>query len=225
MTYTLSTVPEQGEAISFANGVLRVPAHPIIPYIEGDGIGADIWPAARSVLDAAVQAAYGWRRRIEWMEVFAGKKFAQVFNTWLPEETLQAFKEFRVGIKGPLETPVGGGMRSLNVALRRELDLYTCLRPVRWFQGVPSPVRHPESVDMVIFRENTEDLYAGIEYEDGSAENLLFKTCLKSTSPKITPACASPKPAGSASSPSPGRARSGWCGRRSNGRWLTSAAA
>jgi len=184
MTYTLSTVPEQGEAISFANGALRVPAHPIIPYIEGDGIGADIWPAARAVLDAAVQAAYGWRRRIEWMEVFAGKKFSQRFNAWLPEETLQAFKEFRVGIKGPLETPIGGGMRSLNVALRRELDLYVCLRPVRWFQGVPSPVRHPEAVDMVIFRENTEDLYAGIEYEEGSADNILFKELLKEHFPK-----------------------------------------
>jgi isocitrate dehydrogenase len=184
MTYTLSTVPEQGEAITFANGVLRVPAHPIIPYIEGDGIGADIWPAARAVLDAAVQAAYGWRRRIEWMEVFAGKKFSQHFNAWLPEETLQAFKEFRVGIKGPLETPVGGGMRSLNVALRRELDLYVCLRPVRWFQGVPSPVRHPEAVDMIIFRENTEDLYAGIEFEEGSADNILFKDLLKEHFPK-----------------------------------------
>ena len=184
MTYTLSTVPEQGEAISFANGALRVPAHPIIPYIEGDGIGADIWPAARSVLDAAVQSAYGWRQRIEWMEVFAGKKSSQRFNAWLPEETLQAFKEFRIGIKGPLETPVGGGMRSLNVALRRELDLYACLRPVRWFQGVPSPVRHPESVNMTIFRENTEDLYAGIEYEEGSDENLLFKNLLKEHFPK-----------------------------------------
>ena len=147
-----------------------VPDDPIIPFIEGDGTGPDIWRASVRVFDAAVAKAYGGRRRLVWMEVFAGEKSFTQFNTWLPDDTIEAFREYYVGIKGPLTTPVGGGIRSLNVALRQLLDLYVCLRPVRWYRGVPSPVRHPEKVDVVIFRENTEDIYAGIEYAAGSAE-------------------------------------------------------
>jgi isocitrate dehydrogenase len=159
-----------GTAISRANGRLVVPDDPIIPFIEGDGTGPDIWRASVRVLDAAVQKAFGGRRTIAWKEVYAGEKSFKQFNTWLPDETVEAFREHYVGIKGPLTTPVGGGIRSLNVALRQLLDLYVCLRPVRWFQGVPSPVKHPEQIDMVIFRENTEDIYAGIEYVSGSPE-------------------------------------------------------
>jgi len=172
------------QKITVQNGALRVPDHPIIPFIEGDGTGPDIWRASVRVLDAAVQKAYGGRRRIEWMEVFAGEKAFRKFNTWLPDETVDAFREYLVGIKGPLTTPVGGGIRSLNVALRQLLDLYVCLRPVRWFKGVPSPVRHPEKVDMVIFRENTEDIYAGIEFEQASEDvkKVLF---LKETFPQM----------------------------------------
>ena len=157
-------------AISRANGRLVVPDDPIIPFIEGDGTGPDIWRASVRVLDAAVQKAFGGRRTIAWKEVYAGEKSFKQFNTWLPDETVEAFREHYVGIKGPLTTPVGGGIRSLNVALRQLLDLYVCLRPVRWFQGVPSPVKHPEQIDMVIFRENTEDIYAGIEYVSGTPE-------------------------------------------------------
>ena len=157
-------------AISRANGRLVVPDDPIIPFIEGDGTGPDIWRASVRVLDAAVLKAFGGRRTIAWKEVYAGEKSFKQFNTWLPDETVEAFREHYVGIKGPLTTPVGGGIRSLNVALRQLLDLYVCLRPVRWFQGVPSPVKHPEQIDMVIFRENTEDIYAGIEYISGTPE-------------------------------------------------------
>jgi len=178
MPYTHSPLPLSGLPITVQNGVLNVPDCPIIPFIEGDGIGVDVWPAARRVLDAAVQRAYGGVRQLAWMEVFAGQKASQRFGTWLPDETLQAFAEFMVGIKGPLTTPVGGGIRSLNVALRRQLDLYVCLRPMRWFEGVPAPVRRPQDVDMVIFRENTEDLYAGIEFELGTPENARFKDLL-----------------------------------------------
>jgi isocitrate dehydrogenase len=156
--------------ISLSNGRLVVPDDPIIPFIEGDGTGPDIWRASVRVFDAAVEKAYGGKRRVEWLEVLAGEKSFTRLNTWLPDETVDAFRKYYVGIKGPLTTPVGGGIRSLNVALRQMLDLYVCLRPVRWFQGVPSPVRHPEKVDMVIFRENTEDIYAGIEYVAGSAD-------------------------------------------------------
>jgi len=154
------------------DGRLRVPDRPVLLYIEGDGTGPDLWNAAVRVFDAAVERAYGGRRRIEWFEVFAGEKSNQVYGpgTWLPEETLAAFREYLVGIKGPLTTPVGGGIRSINVALRQMLDLYVCLRPVRWYRGVPSPVRKPQNVDMVIFRENTEDIYAGIEWEAGTPE-------------------------------------------------------
>ena len=157
-------------AITLKNGRLVVPDDPIIPFIEGDGTGPDIWRASVRVLDAAVEKSYGGRRRIAWKEVYAGEKSFKQFNSWLPDETVDAFREYYVGIKGPLTTPVGGGIRSLNVALRQLLDLYVCLRPVRWYRGVPSPVRHPEKVDMVIFRENTEDIYAGIEYTAGSPE-------------------------------------------------------
>jgi isocitrate dehydrogenase len=160
--------PRDGAKITMSGGRLVVPDRPIIPYVEGDGIGRDIWRAAVRVLDAAVEKAYGGRRRIAWTEAFAGEKAFTRFSKWLPEETTEAFREYVIGIKGPLATPVGGGIRSLNVALRQNLDLYACLRPIRWFRGVPSPVRNPGKVDMVIFRENTEDIYAGIEWEAGS---------------------------------------------------------
>ena len=170
MGYTTCSVPRDGEKITIQNGTLQVPDHPIIPFIEGDGTGPDIWRAASRVLDAAVDRAYGGKRRIAWMQVYAGGTAFEKFQTWLPEETVEACREFLVSIKGPLTTPVGGGIRSLNVALRQMLDLYVCLRPVRWFQGVPSPVKNPGAVDMVIFRENTEDIYAGIEFEQGSKD-------------------------------------------------------
>jgi isocitrate dehydrogenase len=168
--FTLVKPPATGTAITRQNGRLVVPDDPIIPYIEGDGTGPDIWRASVRVLDAAVAKAYGGKRKIAWMEVYAGEKSHKLFNTWLPDDTVDAFREYYVGIKGPLTTPVGGGIRSLNVALRQLLDLYVCLRPVRWYRGVPSPVKHPEKVDMVIFRENTEDIYAGIEYAAGTPE-------------------------------------------------------
>lgn len=173
MSYQHIVVPSVGEKITVNTDLsLNVPDQPIIPFIEGDGIGVDITPVMRAVIDAAVDKAYAGERRIAWMEVYAGEKATHVYgqDTWLPTETLDAVKQFVVSIKGPLTTPVGGGIRSLNVALRQELDLYVCLRPVRYFQGVPSPVKHPEHVDMVIFRENSEDIYAGIEWPAGSAE-------------------------------------------------------
>ncbi|MFO1468838.1 MAG: NADP-dependent isocitrate dehydrogenase [Steroidobacteraceae bacterium] len=177
-------VPAQGQKITIKDGKLNVPANPIIPFIEGDGTGPDIWRASVRVMDAAVQKAYGGKRKIHWMEVFAGEKSNKAFNTWLPDETVSACREFLVSIKGPLTTPVGGGIRSLNVALRQMLDLYVCLRPVRWFKGVPSPVKAPDKVDMVIFRENTEDIYAGIEFEAGSPENQKFLDLFKQNFPK-----------------------------------------
>jgi isocitrate dehydrogenase len=163
-------VPPAGGKISNAQGKLVVPDDPIIPFIRGDGTGADIWAASQRVFDAAIAKAYGAQRKVAWFEVFAGEAAFKKFNSWLPDETVEAFKEFLVGIKGPLTTPVGGGIRSLNVELRQQLDLFVCLRPVQYFQGVPSPVKHPEKVDMVIFRENTEDIYAGIEYAAGTPE-------------------------------------------------------
>jgi isocitrate dehydrogenase len=169
-TYKHATVPSSGERIGYAGGALQVPNNPIIPFIEGDGTGPDIWAASVRVVDAAVEKAYGGERRIAWMEVFAGEKSFKAFNSWLPDETVDAFAEFRVSIKGPLTTPVGGGIRSLNVTLRQVLDLYACIRPVRYFEGVGAPVKEPEKVNVVIFRENTEDVYAGIEYKAGSAE-------------------------------------------------------
>ena len=163
--------PPAGGKISIQNGKLTVPDNPILPFIRGDGTGPDIWAASVRVFDAAVQKAYGGKRKISWFEVFAGEAAKNKFNNWLPDDTVEAFKEYLVGIKGPLTTPVGGGIRSLNVALRQMLDLYVCLRPVQWFTGVPSPVKHPEKVNMVIFRENTEDIYAGIEYAGGTPES------------------------------------------------------
>jgi isocitrate dehydrogenase len=162
--------PPAGGKISIKAGKLTVPENPIVPFIRGDGTGPDIWAASVRVFDAAVAKAYGGKRKISWFEVFAGEASKNKFDNWLPDDTVDAFKEFLVGIKGPLTTPVGGGIRSLNVALRQMLDLYVCLRPVQWFTGVPSPVKHPEKVDMVIFRENTEDIYAGIDYQAGSVE-------------------------------------------------------
>ena len=167
-----------GEPMTLEKGKLRVPNHPVVPFIEGDGTGQDIWRASRLVFDAAVEKAYGSERSIVWREVLAGQKAFDATGHWLPDETVDAFRKYHVGIKGPLTTPVGGGIRSLNVALRQILDLYVCLRPVRYFQGVPTPVKTPELVDMVIFRENTEDIYAGIEFEHGAAETESFKRFL-----------------------------------------------
>jgi len=165
-----NVIPPQGGKISIKAGKLNVPDNPIVPFIRGDGTGPDIWAASERVFDAAVQKAYGAKRKISWFEVFAGETAKNKFDDWLPDDTVEAFREFLVGIKGPLTTPVGGGIRSLNVALRQMLDLYVCLRPIQYFQGVPSPVKHPEKVNMIIFRENTEDIYAGIDYQAGSVE-------------------------------------------------------
>ena len=184
MAYQNVTVPEGGAKISIENGKLNVPDNPIIPFVEGDGTGRDIWRASVGVFEAAVEKAYGGKRKIHWMEVYAGEKSFKMFQSWLPDETIEAFKEFLVGIKGPLTTPIGGGIRSLNVTLRKLLDLYVCLRPVRYYTGVPSPVKHPENVDMVIFRENTEDIYAGIEFANGTADNKKFMELFKEAFPK-----------------------------------------
>jgi len=173
----------QGEAITLKDGRLTVPSHPVIPFIEGDGTGPDIWRASVRVMDAAIEKAYGGKRKIAWNEVLAGQKAFDRTGSWLPDETLDAFRAYLVGIKGPLTTPVGGGIRSLNVALRQILDLYVCLRPVRWFQGVPSPVKNPGKVDMVIFRENTEDIYAGIEFAAGSDDARKVLAFLKEAFP------------------------------------------
>src|SRR5271157_1674314 len=170
MAYTNVKVPAGGAKISFKDGKLQVPDHPIIPFVEGDGTGRDIWRASVRVFDAAVAKAYGTKRKIHWMEVFAGEKANKNYHTWLPDETVAACRDYLVSIKGPLTTPVGGGIRSLNVALRQLLDLYACVRPVKYYQGVPSPVKHPEKLDIVIYRENTEDVYAGIEFKQGSAD-------------------------------------------------------
>ena len=172
MGFDKITVPEGGAKITAANGVLNVPDNPILMFIEGDGIGYDIMTASKRIWDAAVEKAYGGNRKIAWMEIYSGEKAASVYDgNFMPEETFDALREFLVGIKGPLTTPVGGGFRSLNVTLRQVLDLYSCIRPVRWYRGVPSPLHHPEEVDVVIFRENTEDIYAGIEFESGTPEN------------------------------------------------------
>ena len=180
MMYDRITVPDTGDKISFQNGTISVRDHPILLFIEGDGIGYDIMTASKRIWDAAVDKAYGGKRAISWMEVYAGEKAAGVYDgDYMPEETFDAFREFKVGIKGPLTTPVGGGFRSLNVTLRQVLDLYSCVRPVRWFNGVPSPLKHPEDVDVVIFRENTEDTYAGIEFESGTADNKKLAAFLK----------------------------------------------
>ena len=169
-SYNGLSVPHEGEAIQYSGGKFLIPDRPIIPYIEGDGTGRDIWKASQRVFDAAVERAYGGKRRVVWFEVFAGEKAYNKFHEWLPQETVEAARDFRISIKGPLTTPVGGGIRSLNVALRQILDLYACIRPVRWFPGVPSPVRHPERMNIVIFRENTEDVYIGVEWKSGTPE-------------------------------------------------------
>ncbi len=168
MKFEKLNVPLEGKRIEVEDGKLRVPAHPILPFIEGDGIGPDIWAAARRVLDAAVKKAYGGKRLIHWFEVYAGGKARDKYGEWLPQDTLEAIRHYTVAIKGPLTTPIGGGYRSLNVTLRQELNLYACIRPVRYFQGVPSPVKKPQDVDLTIFRENTEDVYAGIEWREGT---------------------------------------------------------
>ena len=172
------------QKISISNGKLTVPDNPTIPFIEGDGTGVDIWPASQLVFDKAVEKAYAGKKKINWKEVLAGEKAFNKTGNWLPEETLNVFKDYLVGIKGPLTTPVGGGIRSLNVALRQELDLYACVRPVRWFKGVPSPVKEPHKTDMVIFRENTEDIYAGIEFQAGSEDNKKFMKMFSDAYPK-----------------------------------------
>src|SRR5258706_1853785 len=177
-------VPAGGEKITISNGTLHVPDQPVFAFIEGDGTGRDIWRASVRVFDAAVQKAYGGKRKIHWMEVFAGEKANKAYNTWLPDETVAACRDYLISIKGPLTTPIGGGIRSLNVALRQMLDLYVSLRPVRWFKGVPSQVKAPEKVDMVIFRENCEDIYAGIEFESGSEANKKFLDLFKANFPK-----------------------------------------
>ena len=177
--YKLSAVPRNGERIVFENGSISVPNHPVIPFVEGDGTGPDIWRASVRVFDAAVEKAFGGERKIEWMEVYAGEKAFKQFNDWLPQETVDAMADFRVSIKGPLTTPVGGGIRSLNVTLRQVLDLYACIRPVRYFEGVGAPVKEPEKVDIVIFRENTEDVYAGIEWKAGSPEATKLRNFIK----------------------------------------------
>src|SRR6202050_5177485 len=189
-TYNGVAVPANGKGIEFADGVFRVPDHPVIPFIEGDGTGRDIWKASRRVFDAAVEKAFGGKRKIEWLEVFAGEKAYRQFQEWLPQDTVDAIRDFRVAIKGPLTTPVGGGIRSLNVTLRQVLDLYACVRPVIYFQGVPSPVLHPERMNVVIFRENTEDVYIGIEWKSGTPEvkkliDYLNNEMLKGTKKKI----------------------------------------
>lgn len=186
MSYEKLNTPQHGEKITVQpDGSLNVPNNPIIPFIEGDGTGPDIWAASVKVLDAAVEKAYGGSKKIEWFEVFAGEKSNEVYgpNTWLPEDTLKALREYVVGIKGPLTTPVGGGIRSINVALRQLMDLYVCLRPVRYFQGVPSPVKRPELVDMIIFRENTEDIYAGIEFKAGAEDTASLLSFLETSFP------------------------------------------
>lgn len=172
------------QKITIENGKLNVPDNPVIPFIEGDGTGVDIWPASRKVIDAAVEKAYGGAKKIAWKEVLAGEKAFKATGEWMPEETLQAFRDHLVGIKGPLTTPVGGGIRSLNVALRQELDLYACVRPVRWFTGTPSPVKNPSTTDMVIYRENTEDIYAGIEFQEGTDDAAKFSELVKTSFPE-----------------------------------------
>ena len=184
MAFTHLTPPAEGQTITMQNGTLKVPDHPVIPFIEGDGIGPDIWRAAQHVFDGAVEKAYGGDRKIVWFEVYAGGKAHDKFGEWLPEDTLQAIREYLVAIKGPLTTPVGGGIRSLNVALRQQLDLYACVRPVQYFDGVPSPVRQPELVDMIIFRENSEDIYAGIEFKAGTDEVKKFKKLFQEAFPQ-----------------------------------------
>ena len=183
-SYNSQPIPADGNAIEYSGGKFIIPDRPIIPFIEGDGTGRDIWKASQRIFDAAVDRAYGGKRKIAWFEVLAGEKAFNLTKEWLPKDTVEAIRDFRIAIKGPLTTPVGGGIRSLNVALRQLLDLYACVRPVRWFNGVPSPVKRPQDVDMIIFRENTEDIYTGIDLEEGSPDNVRFKQFLKEHFPK-----------------------------------------
>src|SRR6478735_10188901 len=178
--YKFAKVPPRGEGIGYKSGALEVPDNPIIPFVEGDGTGPDIWKASVRVFDAAVERAYQGKRRVAWMEVFGGEKSFKQFQDWLPQETVDAMQEFRVSIKGPLTTPVGGGIRSLNVTLRQVLDLYACIRPVRYFEGVGSPMKEPEKLNIIVFRENTEDVYAGIEWRAGSPEAEKLRNFIKS---------------------------------------------
>ena len=227
MAYKTVTVPADGQKITIQDGKLQVPDQPDHPLHRGrrhrPGYLARLACACSM---RPCEKAYGGKRKIAWMEVFAGEKAFNQFGSWLPDETVAAFHEFLVGIKGPLTTPIGGGIRSLNVALRKALDLYVCLRPVRYFKGVPSPVKHPEYVDMVIFRENTEDIYTGIEFENGTRDQSHVQTaCSKRVSPKNMPKSASPRPPASGSSRSRKKAPTAWCGPPSAGRWRTSARA
>ena len=214
-SYNGIALPSSGTKITYENGELVIPNHPIIPFIEGDGTGRDIWKASVRVFDAAVEIAYNGKRRVAWYEVFAGEKAMDRFKTWLPDDTVAAFRELRVGIKGPLTTPVGGGIRSLNVALRQILDLYACVRPVKYYKGIPSPVKHPERMNIVIYRENTEDVYAGIEWKQGTpqAKELIDFINTKMLRAR-TNACA--KTRASASSRFPLPAPSAWCAWRSS---------
>jgi len=197
MPYSFANItPPEGGNITIENGNLRVPANPIVPFIRGDGTGPDIWAASQLVFDASVEKAYGGSKQIAWFEVFAGQASKDKFDEWLPDDTVAAFREHLVGIKGPLTTPVGGGIRSINVALRQILDLYTCLRPVRWFEGVPSPVKQPELTDMVIFRENTEDIYAGIEFQHGTEDCDKFKALFTEAFPDLAKKIRFPNTAG-----------------------------
>ncbi|HEX7580873.1 MAG TPA: isocitrate/isopropylmalate family dehydrogenase, partial [Thermoanaerobaculia bacterium] len=189
-------VPTGGAKITLNKGKLIIPDNPILPFIEGDGTGRDIWRASVRVLDAAVQKAYGGKRKIHWMEVYAGQKSFDRCQSWLPDQTVGAFRDYLIGIKGPLTTPIGGGISSLNVALRQMLDLYVCLRPVRWFKGVPSPVKAPEKINMVIFRENTEDIYAGIEFQEGTADVKKILAFLKENFPQMYKKIRFPETAG-----------------------------
>ncbi len=223
MAYQILKVPQDGAKIGIENGKLQVPNNPILPFVEGDGTGRDIWRASVRVFDAAVEKAYKGQRKIAWLEVYAGEKAYNNYGSWLPDETVQGFQEFLVGIKGPLTTPIGGGIRSLNVALRKALDLYVCQRPVRYFNGVPSPVKHPEYVDMVIFRENTEDIYTGIEFENGTADNAKFKELFQQSFPKEYAKIRFPETSGWASNPFPRKAPSAWCGLPFSGLWITNA--
>ncbi len=184
MAYKNIKIPADGAKITMKDGELVIPDNPILPFIEGDGTGRDIWKASVAVFDAAVEKAYGGKRKVHWMEVYAGEKAYDMSGEWLPEETIEAFTEYLIGIKGPLTTPIGGGIRSLNVALRKMLDLYVCQRPVQYIEGVPSPVKHPEYVDMVIFRENTEDIYTGAEFEEGTEDNKKFMAMMKEEFPE-----------------------------------------
>ncbi len=217
-SYNGLSLPTGGEAIQYADGKYQIPDHPIIPFIEGDGTGRDIWRASQRVFDAAVEKAYGGKRSVKWFEIFAGEKAYRQFPTWLPDDSVSAARDLRISIKGPLTTPVGGGIRSLNVALRQILDLYACVRPVKYYQGVPSPVKHPEKLDVVIFRENTEDVYAGIEFKEGTPEAQEGSSTFSTTTCSRAARKGFAKTPASASSRSPSPGPSGWCGTRSSTR-------